>query len=309
MNRTFAIAINTFREAVRDKVLYGVVGLASSLLIFTLALAELSLNQQSRVVADVGLASISFFAIVVAVFLGSSLLYKEIERKTLYVILPKPIERWEFLVGKFLGIALTGTVFVGIMGAIQLWVASVQAGIGAPILIGGTLVTIGVFALGFYVRRDASAILVPWAVAAFVIAALACSRTNTEMAPIVAQLALIVVELTVTASVALLFSSFSTPFLTGAFTVGVWILGRSADAMIAMPARAVPPQIKSLLSVLAWIVPNNDLFAPGRHALVAATATHGSPLLYVVEATGYGLCYVLVMLVASSVIFARRDFA
>lgn len=93
MNRILAIALNTFREAVRDKVLYGVVGIASAFLVFTLALAELSLNQQARVVTDIGLASISVFSVVVAVFLGSSLLYKEIERKTLYVILPKPIER------------------------------------------------------------------------------------------------------------------------------------------------------------------------------------------------------------------------
>ena len=97
--RIYAIALNTYREAVRDRVLFGVLVFAAGVLALTLALAELSLDQQMRVVTDVGLASISLFSVVVAIFLGSSLLYKEIERKTLYVILPKPIARFEFLLG------------------------------------------------------------------------------------------------------------------------------------------------------------------------------------------------------------------
>src|SRR5688500_10306343 len=103
VGRVYAIAINTFREAVRDKVLYGVLGFGCLILLFTLAIAELSLNEQQRVIEDVGLASISLFSVIVSIFLGSSLLYKEIERKTLYVILPKPISRTEFLLGKYFG--------------------------------------------------------------------------------------------------------------------------------------------------------------------------------------------------------------
>src|ERR1041385_2292336 len=122
-----AVAINTFREAVRDRVLYGVLGVATFVLVFTLVLAEVSLDQQRRIVLDVGLASISLFSVLVAIFLGSSLLYKEIERKTLYVILPKPIRRHEFLLGKYFGIVLTAFVFVAIQGAVQLCVSSVQA--------------------------------------------------------------------------------------------------------------------------------------------------------------------------------------
>jgi len=74
--RIYAIALNTYREAVRDRVLIGVLILAAAVLALTLALAELSLDQQMRVVTDLGLASISLFSVVVAIFLGSSLLYK-----------------------------------------------------------------------------------------------------------------------------------------------------------------------------------------------------------------------------------------
>ena len=125
--RIYAIGINTFREAVRDRVLYGVLGAAVLVLVFTLALAELSLDQEDRVIADIGLASISIYSVIIAIFLGSSLLYKEIERKTLYVILPKPVHRAEFLFGKYTGIAATALVFVSIMGSIQLFVMSVGA--------------------------------------------------------------------------------------------------------------------------------------------------------------------------------------
>jgi hypothetical protein len=80
MGRILAVAINTFREAVRDRVLYGVLGVATFVLLFTLVLAEVSLDQEQRIVLDVGLASISMFSVLASVFLGSSLLYQEIER-------------------------------------------------------------------------------------------------------------------------------------------------------------------------------------------------------------------------------------
>ena len=119
MRRIIAVAVNTFREAVRDRVLYGLLGVGVTVVAMSFFLAELSLDQQERVMLDVGLASISIFSVVTAIFLGSSLLYKEIERKTLYVILPKAVARHEFLLGKFFGIVLTVFVFVNIMGAIQ----------------------------------------------------------------------------------------------------------------------------------------------------------------------------------------------
>src|SRR5690349_19764873 len=162
MHRIAAVALNTFREAVRDRVLYGVLGIATFVLIFTLVLAEVSLDQQRRVVLDVGLASISLFSIVASIFLGSSLLYKEIEKKTLYVILPKPIRRHEFLLGKYFGIALTVFVFVAIQGAVQLCVSSVQAEAN-PWLVAAVVIGMPLLLLPI-MRGSASGtvMLVPW---------------------------------------------------------------------------------------------------------------------------------------------------
>ena len=162
MGRVWAIAINTFREAVRDKVLYGVLGFAILVLLFTLALGELSGNEARRSIHDIGVASISFFSVVIAIFLGSSLLYKEIERKTLYVILPKPIRRWQFLLGKYLGIVVTAVVFIAIMGAIQLWVAGVQAGASVGQLLSLPLIAGLLLGLALWKSRDRTAVLLPW---------------------------------------------------------------------------------------------------------------------------------------------------
>lgn len=303
LERIYAIALNTFREAVRDRVLYAVVGLATGMLLFTLALGELSLDQQRRVVEDIGLASISLFSVLVAVFLGSSLLYKEIERKTLYVILPRPIHRWEFLVGKHLGISVTGLVFVAIMGGVQLLVMGLQAGASVALFVVIPLAFVLVAAVLGWKLRDATRFGVPWAGAMLLAGALYASTTDVKVAPVLYALALNVGELTLLAAVALFFGAFSSPFLTGAFTVGLWLVGRSADTMQTIRSRLLGDEIEAILHGLARVVPNYNLFVPGRHALHAADAP-----TYLLTTLGYGLGYTTLALIFASIIFRRRDF-
>lgn len=308
MGRIWAIAINTFREAVRDKVLYGVLALASAVLVLTLALAELSLHQQRRVVLDIGLASISAFSVIVAIFLGSSLLYKEIERKTLYVILPKPIHRWEFLLGKYLGIALTGAVFVAMMGGIQLWVGALQTGAGVAWLIGILVGAPASLGLSMWRARDRTAVLVPWSALFLAVTAYAASTADFEVGAVLAALLLTVGEVMVLSAVALLFSSFSTPFLTGVLTLGVWVVGRSADEMAEMNSQAIPVSVRDGLHALAHVVPNFHLFVPGQHALSGAVPLPDGLGAYLVTTMGYAAGYATVSLLLASLIFRRRDF-
>lgn len=306
--RIWAIAINTFREAVRDRVLYGVLGFAIALLLFTLALAELSLNQQARIVHDLGLASISLFSVVIAVFLGSSLLYKEIDRKTLYVILPKPIRRHEFLVGKYFGITITAAVFVAMMGALQLWVVSVQAGASKPLLIATPLGLGAALGLAVWRARDRTSVLVPWSLAALTACSALARSAGAELGPVLAALLLDVGEVIVLAAVAMLFSSFSTPFLTGVLTIGVWLVGRSADEMATIRSTVLPASVRELLHGLAWVVPNLNLFVPPRRALVEMIEGHGSPADYVATTMAYGVLYAVVLIVLACAVFRRRDF-
>ncbi len=307
MHRIYAVAINTFREAVRDRVLYAVLGLACAILLFTLSLAELSLNEERRVVADVGLASISFFSVVMAVFLGSSLLYKEIERKTLYVMLPKPIAREEFLIGKFFGIVLTASVFIALMGGVQFWVASIQSGAKilwvacVPLMLGA------VGGLLFWKMRDrtrALALLAPLVFGSFLILA---AVSGVLVQPMALGMTLFVGEVALLTAIALLFSSFSTPFLTGALTLGVWLVGRSAGDMAVMKSRALSPAIRAFVRGLSHVVPNFNLYVPGRYALEEGLAKKGGVLLYTASTFGYTLLYVTVIMAFAAVIFRRRD--
>ena len=301
MLRTYAIALNTFREAIRDRVLYGVLGFSVFNLLFSLALGELSLGEQRRVVADLGYASISLFSVVIAIFLGSSLLYKEIERKTLYVILPKPIARAEFLVGKYLGIALTASVFVALKGAVQLWVMAVQRGSMTLVLGLGPVLAAGLAGVLVWRAKDRTAALLPVALGLLAAAAALAASVGVPLAPPLARFALSLGEVLVVAAVAMLFSSFSTPFLTGALTFGVWLVGRSADELATIKSRTVPVEVRELMHALANVVPNLNLFVPSRRVV------EGPVLGYLATSLSYALLYATALLALGVFVFRRRD--
>jgi ABC-type transport system involved in multi-copper enzyme maturation permease subunit len=116
LRTTFAIARNAFREAVRDRVLYNLVLFVLLLTAGAIFLGELSAGQETKIIIDLGLSAMLLFGVFIAIFVGVGLVYKEIERRTLYAILAKPIGRGQFLLGKYLGLCLTLLVNVIIMG-------------------------------------------------------------------------------------------------------------------------------------------------------------------------------------------------
>src|SRR6266481_1765873 len=116
MKRVTTIAGNTFREAVRDRVLYNLVLFVLLLIGGAIFLGELSAGQESKIIVDLGLSAMLLFGVFIAIFVGVGLVYKEIERRTLYAILSKPIGRGQFLLGKYLGLCLTLFVNVIVMG-------------------------------------------------------------------------------------------------------------------------------------------------------------------------------------------------
>jgi len=111
-----AIARNTFREAVRDRVLYNLIVFALLLIGSAIFIGELSGGQEIKIVTDLGLSAMLLFGVFIAIFVGVGLVYKEIERRTLYAILSKPIGRAQFLFGKYLGLNLTLLINVALMG-------------------------------------------------------------------------------------------------------------------------------------------------------------------------------------------------
>jgi ABC-type transport system involved in multi-copper enzyme maturation permease subunit len=114
--RIAAIARNAFREAVRDRVLYNLVLFVLILTGASIFIGELSGGQERRVIVDLGLSAMLLFGVFIAIFVGVGLVYKEIERRTIYAVFSKPVGRGEFLVGKYLGLCLTLLVNVLVMG-------------------------------------------------------------------------------------------------------------------------------------------------------------------------------------------------
>jgi ABC-type transport system involved in multi-copper enzyme maturation permease subunit len=115
LNRTLAVAFNTFRETVRERVLYNLIFFAMLMILSGLLLGELSIRQDDKIIKDIGLASIELFGTLIAIFIGVGLVSKEIERRSLYPLLAKPLTREEFFVGKFTGLAFTLLVNTTVM--------------------------------------------------------------------------------------------------------------------------------------------------------------------------------------------------
>ena len=115
--RVATIAGNTFREAVRDRVLYNLVLFVLILTAAAVFIGELSGGQERKIIVDLGLSAMLLFGVFIAIFVGVGLVYKEIERRTVYSIFSKPVGRGEFLLGKYLGLCLTLLVNVAVMGA------------------------------------------------------------------------------------------------------------------------------------------------------------------------------------------------
>jgi ABC-type transport system involved in multi-copper enzyme maturation permease subunit len=107
MTKIFAIALNTFRESVRDRVLYNLVLFALLLIIASLVLGRIAVEQDTKIIIDVGLSAMTGFGMLISTFLGVGLVSKEIEKRTLTNILSKPVGRSTFLLGKYAGLVLT----------------------------------------------------------------------------------------------------------------------------------------------------------------------------------------------------------
>lgn len=261
MTQIVAIALNTFREAIRNKVFASLIMFAVAMMLFTLAVSSASLHEEVRLMKDVGLFLTSTFSVLIAVFVGVNLVYKEIERKTIYTIIPKPIFRFQFLLGKCLGLALTMLIQVALMGAVLrvlFWVLDGEFG----------------FAM-------------------------------------VQALVLVYVEVLVVVGVALFFSSFSTPFLSGMLTLGVFAVGRFVDRLRGMRLEdaqgnvtPVLEQLSALIQGVATVAPDLSLYNTTTY-VVYDQALEWS---YVLHAGGYGLTYMAICLSVASILFGRRDF-
>lgn len=260
LGRIWAIALNTFREAARIRVLYGILVLVIGANLMALVLGEMVTNEEARVARDVGLAGISLFGSLTAIFLGVFLLYTEVQRRTIHAIVSKPIERWEFVIGKYLGMALVLTVLV-VMFALAMCGMLALQGVGIS-----------------------SAVLKAMVLAWF--------------------------EVLTVAAIAIFFSSFATPFMSGIFALAMWAIGRVTPDVEAA-ARDASPWIRVMTRTALEIVPDLHLFAisgrtiDGEHVSVHAEMVSWG---YVAMASLHGFGWIIALLSIAALIFHRRDF-
>lgn len=138
-----AIALNTFRETVRDRILYALIFFALVVTVLGIILGSLSVGQDIRILKDIGLATISLIGGIIAVFAGTNLVYKELERRTIYIIFTKPVSGWQFVLGKYIGLCLCVFVMVAAMGAFLTLIITISTGNYALPVVAHQIVEVG----------------------------------------------------------------------------------------------------------------------------------------------------------------------
>jgi Cu-processing system permease protein len=222
--RTVArVAGATFRESVRDRALYGLVAFAVLLITASLFIAQLTAGQDLKIVKDLGLAAMSLIGLFIAVFIGAGLVWKEIDRRTIYSLLAKPIRRSELLVGKYAGLVLTLLANMVLMAATVYLVLA----------------------------------WLSWAQPAPVQRALEAPALDPRL--LVAML-LIFVELAVVVALALFFSTFASPFSAAGFTLALFVAGQFSADLRHLPAVLDSPAAASLATALYYVLPDFTMF-------------------------------------------------
>jgi ABC-type transport system involved in multi-copper enzyme maturation permease subunit len=253
MNVILTIARNTFKEVLRDKVFYNLFVFALLMIGSALLLGTLTIGEQSKIIKDIGLASIDLFGVLIAIFVGVGLISKEIEKRTIYTIIAKPVHRYQFLLGRFAGLVFTMWVNTAVM----------LVAFCVILVVGGTSPDSGLMkAVGLMT---------------------------------VAQLIVL--------SAAMLFSTFTTPTLSGIFTLALYVIGELTPDLKTLSEK-LSGVSRGLLSGSYYLLPNLALFN------VKGEAVHGVPITagYMLTAIGYGLSYAAVVLLLSCFVFQRRDF-
>jgi hypothetical protein len=308
LGRTMAIAMNTYREAVRARVLFGLLALALATSAYSLVIAAMSVRGETRIVADLGSSSISLYAVLVSIILGATSLYRELELKTVFPILTRKLRRHEYVVGKYLGILATVFVFVAIDGGFVLGILALQGKEHVGITLGAGAVLLALLGIMLWrAKRTRVFVVLPWSIAFFGAMALLADAAGVERQLVVASSGLTLAEIAIVGAVAMLFSAFSSPFLTAIFTFMVFMIGRSADTLGNLPERVFGTTVRAVGIALAKVVPNLTIYVPARSLLIGEVANVDLGG-YVARAWLNAIFYAAVLLALSALIFRKRDF-
>lgn len=295
MRSIVAIAINTFKEAVRNRVLYVILFFSLIMIGASGAISQLAITEHGRIIKNLGFASINLFGVAIAIFVGVSLVYNELEKRTIYTIVSKPIARWQFLLGKYFGLLLTVYVNLFVMSYFFLFMLHYRVYAGDA----------GFFTVVASSAAKGLASFVYWGPggegSTFI-------GTQNVMPVILTTF----LELTMVTGLAVLFSSFTTPTLSMFFTVLTFIAGRLNPDLVlfcenikahAAQAGVALPWGYYLAWTAAHVLPNLGVF----HDAVEQ-AIYGERLVIWWQTLAYTGVYTTALLLLAIGIFNRRNF-
>jgi ABC-type transport system involved in multi-copper enzyme maturation permease subunit len=213
------IAGGVFRDSIRDRIGYGLVFFSIVLMASSFLLAQLTAGQDVKIIKDLGLASASIIGLLIAVFFGIGLVTKEVERRSIYSLLSKPVTRTQFVVGKYLGLVLT-------------------------LLINLSVMVVAFYAVLWYLDVTT----VPSAKTAWEAPAL-----DPRM---LKAFALIGVELMLITATAIFFSTFSSPFLSVALTFAVYVIGHFGEDLKHLDSIMHSATVPFLAKGVYYLMPN-----------------------------------------------------
>jgi Cu-processing system permease protein len=219
MKSVALIAVNVFRESVRDKVLYNLVAFAILLMGASYLIGQLTAGQDVKIIKDLGLAATSVFGLFIAIFIGIGLVSKEVEKRSIYSLLAKPITRPQLVLGKYAGLLLTLAVNLLVM-AMALYAVLAYLGWGAS-----------------------PRLLQAW------------ERPAVDPL-LLSAFCLTFVELALVTAIALFFSTFSTPLLSAALTFGFFVAGRFSADLRNFDQAVDSPVAAGIAKALYWVLPN-----------------------------------------------------
>lgn len=308
LTRVGVILWNTYREAVRARILHGLFGLAVATALYAIVVGKYATKNSLRMISDIGSFSISSYAILVAIVMGATSLYRELELKTVFPILARPMRRGEYLAGKYLGTLFTLLVFMAANAGIVLLCLAATAtdSLWSPTI---AALIISAAAIGLAWSRPAWRTFTPVAFAGALLVAgiVLAAGAPDDRRVVLSSVVLAMFEVAIVAALANLFSSFSSPFLTAVFTFGVFLVGRSADTLASFPEKVFGAWFHQFGAFLARIFPNLMTYVPPRNILTGQ-ASGVSLREYLALAGVQSVAWSAGLLLVAAMIFRKRDF-
>jgi ABC-type transport system involved in multi-copper enzyme maturation permease subunit len=254
VSRVLAIARNTFRETIRDRVLGVIVVFALLMIVGSLWLGSISLDQQGRMMIDFGLVAVSGFGLIVTVFIAATLVRKEVEKRTVFVLFSKPVGRGEFIWGKFLGLCLTMAVVMSGMAVF-------------------------LFLVSWWVSKEATPLLL-------------------------LAVAMVYLELVVVMAATVFFSTMTSAVLATVLGICTYVAGQLSANVLSLTQIGGNPALKGVSWIVFLLIPN--LGAVDLKAAVLGEQSVDAAAL--AAWVGYLIAYVVVVLLAATAIFRRKEF-